>query len=571
MPIKKTTLLVLFVLFFAGVSLSYGQETAGSKEVLTLKKLSEKISYADNSDKIKLTLNSITKEQYSSSVIKNFTGMSNKALSKKFDGFEGINSDDKSFVRLSPKSDYSLKNNKPITLPPPENYVPWESTKHFGWAVFDELFFNIAFPWALARFGRDWEDPGQGERWPFIGFQSIWSNINNGWNYDGDNFETNYFAHPFGGSLFFNSGRANGYNFWESTAFALAGSYLWETFMETNQPAINDWVNTGLNGAAFGEILYRLSTMVTDNTARGSHRVWTEIAGGLFNPVRLFQRLVTGEVSRIFPNPEWRQPDFFDLNLDAGTQVFTNDSSDVKELEGLFEMEIVYGDQFDYKHTSPFSNFRFDLAIGTTSPSLQEMHAIGSLVSFQISDKKTSKHSLETTLNYDYINNIALIYGNAAFVEQLNSEYTLNDKNLKLRTNLGLRIIPMAATSDDYFLDSTDGRNYDMGQALGGNVGIGLYKGDWNIIEAEYSMDYLWTQSEPAFSQHLVQWGEARFQLPLKDYFVFGLGFGYYKRNSYYHYPAGFITDPNTGQPMATPDVAFQSPLIRAYFKTRIF
>jgi len=84
-------------------------------------------------------------------------------------------------------------------------------------------------------------------------------------------------------------------------------------------------------------------------------------------------------------------------------------------------------------------------------------------------------------------------------------------------------------------------------------------------------MDYLWTQSEPAFSQHLVQWGEARFQLPLKDYFVFGLGFGYYKRNSYYHYPAGFITDPNTGQPMATPDVAFQSPLIRAYFKTRIF
>ncbi|MCB0726509.1 MAG: DUF3943 domain-containing protein [Ignavibacteriae bacterium] len=571
MPIKKTTLLILFVLFFAGVNFSPGQETAGSKEVLTLKKLSEKISYAENGDKIKLTLNSITRERYSSSVIKSFSNKSNKALSKKYDDFGDLTSKDNNLLTLSPKSKYSLKNVISNPLPTPEKYVPWESTKHFGWAVFDELFFNIAFPWALARFGRDWDSPGQGERWPFIGWQSIWSNLNNGWNYDGDNFQTNYFAHPFGGSLFFNSGRSNGYNFWESGAFALAGSFIWEHFMETNQPAINDWVNTGLNGAAFGEILYRLSTMVTDNTARGSHRVWTEIAGGLFNPVRLFQRLVTGEVSRVFPNPEWRKPDYFNLNLDAGTQVFTNDSSDVKELEGMFEMNIVYGTPFEHKRTTPFSHFAFNFGIGTTSPTVQNMHAIGSLVSFQISDKKTAKHSLETTLNYDYINNVALIYGNAAFVEKLNSEYILNNKDLRLRTNLGLRIIPMAATSDDYFLDSTDGRNYDMGQALGASAGFGLYKDGWSILEVAYAMDYLWTQSEPAFSEHLVQWGEARFQLPLKEYFVFGLSFGFYKRNSYYHYPDGFIIDPNTGQPKATPDVGFQSPLIRAYFKTRIF
>lgn len=570
MPIKKITIFILLVIFFAVIKSSSGQETAGSGDKLTLKLLSDKISKAEDPGKIKLSLNSISEEKYSSSVIKNYPGNSYKALSKKTDDFEGISSDDKNFVRLSPKSEFSLKNKTQFYLPQPEEYIPWESTKHFGWAVFDELFFNIAFPWALARFGRDWDDPGQGERWPFIGFQSIWSNINNGWNYDGDNFQTNYFAHPFGGSLFFNSGRANGYNFWQSTGFALAGSYLWETFMETNQPAINDWVNTGLNGAAFGEVLYRLSTMVTDNTARGSHRVWTEIAGGIFNPVRLFQRLVTGEVSRVFPNPEWRQPDFFDLNLDAGTQVFVNDSSDYKELEGLFEMEIVYGNPFEHKRTTPFSHFRFDLAIGTTSPSLQEMHAIGSLVSFQISDKKTAKHSLETTLNYDYINNIALIYGNAAFVENLNSEYMLNDKNLKLRTNVGLRIIPMGATSDDYFLDSTDGRNYDMGQALGATAGIGLYKNDWNIFELDYSLDYLWTQSQPAYSQHLLQWGEARFQLPLKDFFVFGIAAGYYSRNSYYYYPDGFITNSATGLPMATPDVSFQSPLFRVYFKTRI-
>ncbi len=63
--------------------------------------------------------------------------------------------------------------------------------------------------------------------------------------------------------------------------------------METNQPAINDWVNTGMNGAAFGEILFRLSTLITDNQARGGHRVWTEIVGGIVNPVRLFNRFVS--------------------------------------------------------------------------------------------------------------------------------------------------------------------------------------------------------------------------------------------------------------------------------------
>ncbi|HMS65559.1 MAG TPA: DUF3943 domain-containing protein [Ignavibacteria bacterium] len=568
MPIKKFTPFIITILLFAGINILPAQESGSSRE-LTLKMLSDKISESDNKSKITLRLNSKEKDQFSSVSNRDFSEFNTSPLLKNYDDLSPAKDN---FTPKFQVSKNHFDKNKDISKYFPEKYVPWESTRHFGLAVFDELFFNIAFPWALARFGRDWDEPGQGERWPFIGFQSIWSNINNGWNYDGDNFETNLFAHPFGGSLFYNSGRSNGYNFWESSAFALAGSYLWETFMETNQPAINDWVNTGMNGAAFGEILYRLSTMINDNTARGSHRVWTEIAGGIFNPVRLFTRLVTGEASRVFPNPEWRTPDYFDLNLDAGTRVLTNDSSNNKELEGLFELEIEYGDEFLHKITTPFSYFYFNLGIASNAPALTSMNAIGSLFSFMISNKEKAKYSLETTLNYDYYNNVGFIYGNAAIVEQLNTEFSLNKKNnLNLWTNINLRLIPMGATANNYFLDSTDGRNYDFGQGLGGSIGFEIYKGDWNIFEVDYTMDYLWTQSEPSFSKHLLQWGELRFQLPLKDYFVFGVGLGYYKRNSYYNYPNGFILDPATGQPMPTPDVSFETPIIRAFFKTRLF
>ncbi len=285
MPIKNFTLFLITVILIAGSKIAFAQESDLSED-LTLKKLTEKITNTDNSYKIKLRLNDEKSLQYSSFLTKNYTGLRSNVISKDIDNLKPF--------RLSNASNPMFQKKTDIRKYFPDNYVPWETTKHFGLAAFEELLFNIAIPWAMARYLRDWDSPDAGERWPFIGCQSIWSNIQTGWNYDGDNFVTNMFSHPYGGNLFFNSGRTNGYNFWESSAFALAGSFIWETFMETNQPAINDWVNTGMNGAAFGEILYRLSTMITDNTARGSHRVWTELAAGIINPVRFFTRFVNG-------------------------------------------------------------------------------------------------------------------------------------------------------------------------------------------------------------------------------------------------------------------------------------
>ena len=51
-----------------------------------------------------------------------------------------------------------------------------------------------------------------------IGFNSWAENLSNGFEWDDNNFNTNQFAHPYHGSLYFNAARSNGYTFWESSS-----------------------------------------------------------------------------------------------------------------------------------------------------------------------------------------------------------------------------------------------------------------------------------------------------------------------------------------------------------------
>ena len=106
---------------------------------------------------------------------------------------------------------------------------------------------------------------------------AIRANFVSGFTYDEDPFSTNPFAHAVHGAVYVSAARANGYDFWESGAFALLGSYLWECCSEIEPPAINDLVNTTLGGMVTGEISHRLSRMLLDNTAGGLERVFHEL------------------------------------------------------------------------------------------------------------------------------------------------------------------------------------------------------------------------------------------------------------------------------------------------------
>lgn len=130
-----------------------------------------------------------------------------------------------------------------------------ESKKKF-WRAAGEWALAQAIPWSSNRYIRKAE-------FAKISIPSIRHNLKtNNWEWDDNKFLNNQISHPYQGSLYFNSFRSNGFNFWESVPAAFTGSLFWETVCETHVPAPNDIINTTLGGIAFGEISNRLSKLI---------------------------------------------------------------------------------------------------------------------------------------------------------------------------------------------------------------------------------------------------------------------------------------------------------------------
>ena len=445
-----------------------------------------------------------------------------------------------------------------------DDFEPWESKKHFWFGAMEIAILEF-IPWALARWVRKWENPE--DNWAKVSSKTWWQNISKGWEYDGDAFQTNNFAHPYHGALFYNAGRTNGYDFWESTAWALTGSALWEYFGETFRPSINDWVYTGIGGSNLGEILYRLSSMVTDNRATGSERVWSEIFGTLLNPVRGFNRLVTGEMNQNFDNPRWSRPDDFVLAFDAGIRsVDLNGIKDFrnKQVTGLFGLELAYGLPITAK--KPFDFFAISMEVSSEAPHFTQLNTTGYLFGKML---KPLRHYFGVTLDFTY-NNIApstapdaanvdeegfegLLYGAAIIHPYLMSIFPIGSKTLFVST-VGINGVMMGATPNDYFIDP-EGRNYDFGPGVGARVMASIREGIWDYVRLLYFGNWIWTQTEPSDSKHRVQIFYLEGQYPLTSYFAFGIAAGVYWRTSIYQ---------------DHPDVDRNHPILRIFFRTAI-
>ena len=158
---------------------------------------------------------------------------------------------------------------------PPETPV---QTKHFGRAAI-ELGLAEVLPWTWDKFLK---------KAPYanISFKTVAHNLKpSSWAFDNDNFQTNQFGHPYHGSMFFSSFRANGYSFWQAVPAAFVGSYIWESTAENQAPAPNDFINTGFGGTILGEMTYRLSNKIINEHNRGFKRQKEEVLALLVNPM----------------------------------------------------------------------------------------------------------------------------------------------------------------------------------------------------------------------------------------------------------------------------------------------
>ncbi|HEV2064777.1 MAG TPA: DUF3943 domain-containing protein [Thermoanaerobaculia bacterium] len=373
-----------------------------------------------------------------------------------------------------------------------------------------------------------------------ISVDSWKQNLKTGLRYDDDDFPTNQAEHPFHGSFYFNAARTNGLSFWESALFPAAGSLMWEYFGETQAPSTNDLINTSVGGVTHGEIVYRLSTMLFDNTASGSGRLWRELGGFVLNPMAGLNRLLHGETTKDFPNPDDRLPGSFSVEIDAGFQHLADGGAAPVPFpnQSLVEILVRHGDPFLGENRQPFDYFEFLVEFGQPSGDAiaTRWQERGQLHSWQLSASRRSEHRLGVFLNYDYINNQTQVFSAQSLSVNILSRFPLV-RGAELRAELAAIGYPLAAVQTDYPADgvavTTIGRPYDYGQGGGARVLAHLYRGSLELLL--FSYEVLWLDTSNGISLHsAIQSFHAEGRLPLSSKLAVGAGYTWNKRITSY-------------------------------------
>ena len=195
--------------------------------------------------------------------------------------------------------------------------------------------------------------------WAPVTRESLKANLAAGFEFDQDVLQTNFFGHPYHGGLMFNGARSAGLSFWESSLYALAGSYTWELFAEREKPAINDLAVTTLGGIMLGEITYRLSSELLDDS-ESDGRLLRELAAAAVSPGRGFDRLAAGRAWRRGP-AAIRHP--LRVELELGVDRVSLDAKDGALTPTrpalLFAVDIEYGNLLPGPDRSSFAPFEF--------------------------------------------------------------------------------------------------------------------------------------------------------------------------------------------------------------------
>ncbi len=369
--------------------------------------------------------------------------------------------------------------------------------------------------WSLNRYIR--EGGGEGFR---IGFNSWKENLTNGFEWDDNNFDTNQYAHPYHGSLYFNAARSNGYSFWESVPFTFAGSFLWEYFGETHHPSMNDWIATSMGGTGMGEILHRFSKMVLDNRASGSERTWREIAGFAINPVGGFNRLIDGDASRRYPNSVERFALNYRSQMDIGVrQTGEHMVWDYDTTRVYTHFQFDYGDPFFGDMNSPYDHFDLDLQLNFGDKSLiGRVQSNGLLAGTFISETDNASHILAVWHHFDYFNSNQFDFGSQSLGGGLLSRFE-TESGLELRTCLDLSAIILGASTSNY--PNLSGRDYDYGPGVTAYFTAEFISNGHHLLSVSHEQNFIHTVNGNR-SDHHISISTARLAVPLNKNWSIG-------------------------------------------------
>ncbi|MEN6318191.1 MAG: DUF3943 domain-containing protein [Syntrophaceae bacterium] len=193
---------------------------------------------------------------------------------------------------------------------------------------------------------------------------SFWDHVVHGpWGVDQDAFAVNQFAHPYQGSMYHGFARSAGLNYWESLLYTNVGSFLWETGGETTHPSINDQIASGIGGSFFGEVLFRMASLVLEGDGE-KPGLWRELGATILSPPMGINRFAFGDRFKpVFPSND--PATFWRLRLGVSLNSDLNDpggSSTMNRHEATADFSMAYGlpGKPGYSYTRPFDYFHFE-------------------------------------------------------------------------------------------------------------------------------------------------------------------------------------------------------------------
>lgn len=302
------------------------------------------------------------------------------------------------FLALGALAQSPLKYRLRQAVPPDSVDVAEGSERHFWRASAEIAGFNLGL-WAFDRFVQKGD-------FAYISLHSIKENFKHGFIWDNDNLGTNTFLHPYTGNLYYNAARSNGFNFWQSSLFAIGGSAMWEMFMEREYPSTNDIIATPVGGACIGEMMFRVSDALVDERLTGGNRFAHEFAVFLISPTRGLNRIVTGQAwrhsptsGRIFGTPN------FALQVSLGMKMISAHGFMHREqIGGFLRFDIEYGDRFEIKSFKPYDYFTVSaqLQFIRRQPMLAHIAIKGRLLAREFLRERDTHLSVGLFQHFDY-------------------------------------------------------------------------------------------------------------------------------------------------------------------------
>ncbi|MDE6741504.1 MAG: DUF3943 domain-containing protein [Muribaculaceae bacterium] len=356
----------------------------------------------------------------------------------------------------------------------------YHEKKHF-WRAAAEVFGMNMGLWAFDRYALE----GQ---YAYISWETIKENFRHGFEWDNDHLNTNMFAHPYNGSIFYNAGRSNGFNYWQSELFAIGGSAMWELFMEREYPSTNDIIATPIGGAALGEVFYRASDLVLNDRATGGERIGREVAAFILDPMRGITRIVSGQAwrKRATSGRRFGLPPI-SIEASIGARMLTMIETSGYSFGPAAEINIEYGDRFEETTKVPYDYFSFNIELQAlhTQPLLSRIEIMGRLMSKEIIDQEKVNMNIGLYQHFDFFDSDTIRQEKQSELIPETVPYKLGvpasagggmmiryipDSRMSIDGFTHLNLVALAGVSTDFYRDYH--RNYSWGTGFSLKAGV---------------------------------------------------------------------------------------------------